>query len=150
LLELVHYHAQLWLTRRHPTQDGPRVCVFLLVFHLVKLVGPVSSTNPSQSAHLVVDIVSELAFSNKDILAFFFASSNYKARHDLQAPNELGLDLTLSYTSSKKAYMVCRVAMFDMCTMQLSCLVPLVTIDALINSSSLSAVSNSFLSQKHA
>ena len=28
--ELTQHHAKLWLTTRHPTQDGPKVCVVLL------------------------------------------------------------------------------------------------------------------------
>jgi hypothetical protein len=33
--ELAHHHAQLWLTARHPAQDGPKVCVVFLGSHLI-------------------------------------------------------------------------------------------------------------------
>ena len=33
--ELAHHHPQLWLTVRHPAQDGPKVCVFFLGSHLI-------------------------------------------------------------------------------------------------------------------
>jgi hypothetical protein len=69
-----------------------------------------------KSAHCAgVGALTELAFSSKVILAYLSTSLVYKTGQAVHTPNKLDLDLNSSHSSSKVAYLVYKVVMFDMC-----------------------------------
>jgi hypothetical protein len=98
---------------------------------------------PSQSEHYAgAGTLTELAFSSKAILAFLFASSVYKPGQTVHAPNKLDIDLNSPCSSSKVAYLVCKVVMFDLCRAHSSHYVLSdTTTEALADSSYLSVLS---------
>jgi hypothetical protein len=72
--------------------------------------------NPSQSAYYTgADALTELAFPSEAIILFFSASSACKPGQAVHSPNKVDLDLNSSCSSSRVAYLVCNVVMFDMC-----------------------------------
>ena len=73
---------------------------------------------------------------------FLSASLVYKLEQEIHVPNKLDLDLNSSCSSSKVAYLVCKVVMLDMCRVHSSHSVSLdTTTETLVDSSSLSMLS---------
>jgi hypothetical protein len=68
---------------------------------------------PSQRAR--ADALTKLAFSNEAIVVLFYAYLVYKPGQAVHAPKKLDLDLNSSHSSSRMAYLICNVVMFDMC-----------------------------------